>query len=295
MEPITLSSPAKVNLYLKILGKRPDGFHELETVMAALSLADEMRFEPRVSGITLECSAPGMPTDETNLAVRAAKLLQAKIGSQHGAHIVLQKHTPVGGGMGGGSSNGATTLVALNQLWKLNLSLAELQSLAAQLGSDVPFFLQPSVAMCRGRGEIIEPLQPGKFAAMKNMAVVLLNPGFGVSTPWAYKAYAARGGADAEPKLIAQPLLASLANGTLRDVASQLYNSLEEPVFHKYPILDIFKQSLLEAGAVGAMMSGSGATVFGLCQNERKAKAVGEKIAAKFGPSLWTHVARFIS
>src|ERR1051325_3774409 len=102
MESLTLLSPAKVNLYLKILGKRPDGFHELETVMAALSLADEMRFELRASGISLECRAPGVPTDDTNLAVRAAKLLQAKTGTQRGAHIILQKRTPVGGGMGGG-------------------------------------------------------------------------------------------------------------------------------------------------------------------------------------------------
>ncbi|MSR64423.1 MAG: 4-(cytidine 5'-diphospho)-2-C-methyl-D-erythritol kinase [Verrucomicrobiae bacterium] len=293
MEPISLPSPAKVNLYLKILGKRPDGFHELETVMAALTLADEMRYESRVSRITLECNAPGVPTDDTNLVIRAAKLLQAKTGTQHGAHIVLQKRTPVGGGMGGGSSNGATTLAALNKLWTLNLSLAELRSLAAQLGSDVPFFLQPSVAICRGRGEIIEPLPTGQFAALKGLAVVLLNPGFGVPTPWAYQAYAARGGAEAEPKQSVQPLLHSLSKGNASQVAAQLYNSLEAPVFNKYPILEIFKRSLVEAGAVGAMMSGSGATVFGLCESEETANAVSGKVAAKLGASLWTHVARF--
>jgi len=295
MEPITLPSPAKVNLYLKILGKRADGFHELETVMAALSLADEMRFEPRASGITLEGRAPGVPTDDTNLAVRAALALQKKCDVSSGAHIVLNKCTPVGGGMGGGSSNGATALVALNRLWKLNLPFADLQALAATLGSDVPFFLQPTVAMCRGRGEIIEPLQPGKFMALKNLAVVLLNPGFGVPTPWAYKAYAARGGVDAEPKRSAQSLLDSLSNGSPGAVASQLYNSLEAPVFHKYPILELFKQSLVDAGAVGAMMSGSGATVFGLCASESEARTVSKKIASMFGTSLWTHVARFVA
>jgi len=293
MDSITLPSPAKVNLFLRILGKRPDGFHELETVMAALDLADEMRFERRPCGITIECSAPGVPCDDSNLAVRAARLLQERFGIQAGTHIVLRKRTPVGGGMGGGSSNAATTLRALGRLWELSASQSEFETLASRLGSDVPFFLRPSVAMCRGRGEIIEPISAEKCRALQEAAVVLVNPGFGVPTPWAYRSYAARGGVSAEPKRDAGPLLRALASADLIALAGELYNSLEPAVFRKYPILEMFRRSLVEAGASGALMSGSGATVFGLCLNVRAAEDVRSKIMAKFGPSLWTHVARF--
>jgi 4-diphosphocytidyl-2-C-methyl-D-erythritol kinase len=293
MDSLALSSPAKVNLYLKVLGRRPDGFHELETVMAALSLADEMRFDLKPTGLSLECDEPGVPTDDTNLALRAARALQQKRGVNKGAHIVIRKRTPVGGGMGGGSSNAATALLALNQLWQLDASLAELQAIAATLGSDVPFFLQPGVALCRGRGEIIEPLGKDRCGSLRDAAVVLLNPGFGVSTPWAYRSYAKGGGAEAEPKRSISPLLNVLARGDVPGVASQLYNSLEATVFHKYPILGIFKQSLIEAGAIGALMSGSGATVFGLCENEESAEQVRTRITEKFGVRLWVHVARF--
>src|ERR1044072_826860 len=128
MESLTLPSPAKVNLYLKILGKRADGFHSLETVMAALSLAAEMRFELRPDGITIQCATPGVPADDSNLAVRAARLFQERFGrNDHGVQIFLRKRTPVGGGMGGGSSNAATTLLALNRLWAVNAGFEELQ------------------------------------------------------------------------------------------------------------------------------------------------------------------------
>lgn len=295
MEPVTLLSHAKVNLYLKILGRRADGFHELETVMAALSLADELRFESRPHGVTLECNLAGVPTDDTNLAVRAAKVLQAEFGVAHGVHIVLCKQTPMGGGMGGGSSNGAATLTGLNRLWNLGASTDRLRALAATLGSDVPFFIEPTVAVCRGRGEVIEPIPPDRCRALRGAGVVLLNPGFGVPTPWAYQSFAARGGAAAEAPRDVKPFLDALAGNDARSLAAHLTNSLEAPVFHKYPVLEMLKHSLLEAGAIGAMMSGSGATVFGLCENVAHAESVRSNITARYGASLWTHVATFAS
>lgn len=293
MDSLTLASPAKVNLYLKILGKRADGFRELETVMAALSLADQMRFDVKPKELTLECDAKEVPVDDTNLARRAAKLLREKFNVRQGAHITIRKQTPIGGGMGGGSSNAATTLRALNDLWNLKASASELQSIAALLGSDVPFFLQPGVALCRGRGEIIAPLAKDQCGGLEGLSVVLVNPGFGVSTSWAYKAYAARGGADAEGKRQAVRLLEALNVGTVDAIAAELFNSLEAPVFHKYPILNMLKRALLQAGAAGALMSGSGATVFGLCESEKNAQAVRDKVVAAFGPSLWTRVSSF--
>jgi 4-diphosphocytidyl-2-C-methyl-D-erythritol kinase len=294
MEPLVLSSPAKVNLYLEILGKRADGFHQIETLMALLGLADEMRFELRERDVTLECDVPQVPLDETNLAVRAARLLQRRqAGRNRGVHIAIRKRIPIGGGMGGGSSNAATTLRALNELWELNLSSSELHALAAELGSDVPFFLGPNLAVCRGRGEIIEPLDFKQSNTWAGLGIVLINPGFGVSTSWAYGAYAARKDAAAQKPPGIPALLEAMKRSDLPGLAAQLFNSLQLPVFYKYPILQIFAQDLPQAGAAGSLMSGSGATVFGLCRSMAQAEIVREKIAARFGSSLWVVVTSF--
>src|SRR5208283_4256437 len=178
-------SPCKVNLLLNILGKRPDGFHELETVLQPVNFCDELAFERGSGGIQLSCSEKNLPTDSKNLVRHAAVnfLSAAKIAG--GVKIHLEKKIPLAAGLGGGSGNAATTLLALNELFDRPLSGAKLRELAAALGSDVNFFLQDKPALATGRGEKIRPLEP--FPALRGRAFLLIHPGFGISTPWAYQ------------------------------------------------------------------------------------------------------------
>ncbi len=285
-------SPAKINLWLKILGRRPDGFHQLNTLMIPLSLADSMTFERAEKGIRLNCSDLTLPTDERNLVVRAALALQKKFGVRAGARIMLRKSVPVGGGLGGGSSNAATTLVALNQFWKLGANDAELLEIASALGSDVAFFLQSKPALCEGRGEIVTSVEC--VGALSKCWFVLVNPSFGVSTKWAYQHSGAKKVPSPKSK-VQSPKSEVLGVALPEDVgklARLLENSLEKPVFTKFPLLALLKRSLLRHGALGAAMSGSGATVFGIVRSRADGDRVARALRAEFGPTLWTCVAR---
>ncbi len=279
-------SPAKINLYLRIVGQRPDGYHELETVMLPLDFGDEMTFEPREAGIELVCDDPRLPVDETNLVVRAAKLLGAS-----GAKITLKKRTPLAAGLGGGSSNAATTLLALGR----NESPARLHELAARLGSDINFFLAGGAALCRGRGEIVEPIE-----CRLSAAILLVNPGFGISTKWAYERWAAGRARKGAAALTASAppvslLVRALAEDDLCGVSRSLYNSLEAASLEKFPVLQLLKEAMRAGGAAGALMSGSGATVFGLFADATAAQNCAHGIRQEFGPSMWTVVTRFRS
>lgn len=274
-------SPAKINLYLRIVGKRPDGYHELETVMLPLDFGDMMTFERQDTGIKLTCDDPRLPTNDTNLVVRAAKLLG--IG---GARISLQKRTPLAAGLGGGSSNAATTLLTLGR----GASPATLDALAAKLGSDINFFLTGGAALCLGRGELVEPI-----ACKLSAAILLVNPGFGISTKWAYANWA-----QAAQRLTVTPpavslLTRALAEDDLVGVCQSLYNSLEAPSVGKFPVLELLKDTMCAGGAAGAMMSGSGATVFGLFADPAAAKRCAAEVRGQFGPSMWTQVTNFKS
>ncbi|HUB87600.1 MAG TPA: 4-(cytidine 5'-diphospho)-2-C-methyl-D-erythritol kinase, partial [Verrucomicrobiae bacterium] len=178
-------SPCKVNLSLNILGKRPDGFHELETVMQPVNLCDELVFERGGDEIQLSCSDKKLPADSRNLIFRAAENFRVAAKVSGGVKIHLEKKIPLAAGLGGGSGNAATTLLALNELFERPLPLEKLYELAAALGSDVPFFLQDKPALATGRGEKIQPLE--KFPALDGKAFLLIHPGFGISTPWAYQ------------------------------------------------------------------------------------------------------------
>ncbi len=271
---LTLFSPAKINVYLRILGKRSDGYHDLETVMLPLDFGDEMIFEPRPAGLELICDDPRLPVDDSNLVVRAAKLLDAT------GKITLRKRTPLAAGLGGGSSNAATTLRALGRGQLV-------EDLAAKLGSDINFFLAGSAALCRGRGESVHPI-PCRLRA----TVLLINPGFGISTKWAYERWAevSAGWRAAPPDVTL--LLRALVEDDLEGVSRSLYNSLEAPSVRKYPVLSLLKDTMRQDGAAGVLMSGSGATVFGLFAEQRAAERAAEKIRERFGPSMWTQVTR---
>ena len=290
--PLTVFSPAKVNLYLRIVGKRPDGYHELETVMLPLDFGDQITLQSQKTGLTLECDNPALPTDDSNLALRAAKKLAEAFGVEAGAKIALKKRTPLAAGLGGGSSNAAAVLRGLNQLWDLNGPSEKLRALAASMGSDINFFMADGAALCRGRGEQVEAI-PCKFTG----TILLVNPGFGISTKWAYENWAK---AAAESRLTAPPpevslLLRALAEDDLAGVSGCLFNSLEVPSIRKFPVLELIKKAMRDGGAAGALMSGSGATLFGLFADAKAAETSAREMRERFGPSVWTKMARFAS
>ena len=281
-------SPCKVNLLLNILGKRPDGFHELETVMHPVNLFDEIRFERGGNGIQLTCDEPGLPVDSKNLVFRAADAFLKLHNRRGGVRIHLQKKIPLAAGLGGGSGNAATTLLALNELFDRPLSTAKLNELAAALGSDVPFFLQDRPALATGRGEKIRPLD--FFPALRGGAFLLIHPGFGISTAWAYQSLARFPAALNGRRGRADKLVSSLQAGDLRAAAGVFYNSLEAPALEKYPVLALFQEFLRANGAPAALMSGSGSTTFAIAENQAAAGSLLEKFKSKFGTSCWTAV-----
>jgi 4-diphosphocytidyl-2-C-methyl-D-erythritol kinase len=281
-------SPCKVNLLLNILGKRADGFHELETVMHPVNVFDELSFDRVTRGFHLTCSDPALPTDAGNLVHRAATLFFQKTEIRDGVRIHLEKKIPLAAGLGGGSGNAATTLLGLNEIFGKPLSTRALQDIAASLGSDIPFFLQTKPALGTGRGEKIQPLD--YFPAMKDAAMLLVHPGFGISTPWAYQNLArfpsALNGAPGR----AQKLISLLQTADLRTAGGEFYNSLEAPALEKYPLLALFQEFFRENGAAATLMSGSGSTTFALAQSLAAAEQLAEKFKAKFGATYWVSV-----
>ena len=288
MSSIEKQSPCKVNLLLNILGKRPDGFHELETIMHPVRVFDVLFVRRGSTGLKLTCNEPSLPTDGKNLVYRAAESFLAKAAIKEGIEIHLEKRIPLAAGLGGGSGNAATTLLALNELFGQPLTHLQLDAIAASLGSDVPFFLQSQPALATGRGELIQPYAP--FPSLAGGAFLLVHPGFGISTAWAYQQLARFPQALNGRRGRAAELLALLKTPELKASAKALYNSLEAPAFEKFPLLALFCEFFLENGAAGALMSGSGSTTFAVVENAPKAEAIAEKFRSKFGASNWTAV-----
>jgi 4-diphosphocytidyl-2-C-methyl-D-erythritol kinase len=283
------ASCCKVNLLLNILGKRADGFHELETVMHPVAFCDHLTFEHAGAGIQLSCSDPRLPVNSKNLVYQAAALFakSAGFGPGEGLRIHLQKNIPVAAGLGGGSGNAATTLLALNELFGQPLPAVKLAELAASLGSDTPFFLQAGPALATGRGEVIQPLDA--FPAMRGVCFVLIHPGFGISTPWAYQQLASFPAAVHGTPGRAQRLI-TLLQTSLEAGAGEFYNSLEAPALRKYPLLVLFQEFFRENGAPATLMSGSGSATFALTPTPDAAENLLEKFKVKFGPNFWTAV-----
>lgn len=275
---IRLRAPAKVNLFLEITGKRRDGYHTLSTVFQTISLADELTLAPAKT-LTLTCSNPSLPTDESNLVMKAALRLQNALGETRGARIHLKKVVPMGAGLGGGSSDAASVLLGLQKLWKRTLLPARLAALATTLGADVPFFLKGGLCSATGIGEILKPLKP-----IRNTWMVLVFPGFGVPTKEAY-------GRVCLP--YANPKSAAFTTKWLykapRQWAGHLFNRFEDSVFPAYPVLPILKQELLDAGADGALMSGSGASVFGVVTSAAKGRRILRQFRPRFPQSWLVH------
>ena len=263
-------APAKINLYLHILGRRADGFHELETLMTPISLGDTIDIDLIPNGaIEFTCSDPALSDAKDNLATKAARVFLEEFKLTTGVRIHLDKAVPVGAGLGGGSSDAAAVLLALRVLTKTDAPDSKLAELAARLGSDIPFFIYKTAAICKGRGEIIEPI-----TLSENYQGLLVHPGFGVSTPWAYKTYA-------------QNPQQGVLGRAFDDVT--LRNDLEPPAFSKYPWLPTVKAWFQKQPEVlDALMSGSGSSVFALTRSSENTWYLQQRFLAEFGETLFS-------
>ena len=266
-----IACPPKLNLYLRIVRRREDGYHELETVFQSVGGGDTLRAEP-AEALALRCSVPGIPTDHTNLVMKAALALRERFpeAASSGALLELEKRTPAGAGMGGGSVDGAAALVLLSRIWGLNPTADDLAELAAGLGSDVPFFLHGGTALARGRGEQLSPLHTPP------LWFVLLRPEVHVSTPWAYRQWSA----DACGGPSVEEFAEALSTGDPCAVASLLRNDLEPGVAAGVPEIAAAKSWLEAQDLPGVRMTGSGSVVFGIARDEEQAQTVAAREGA---------------
>ena len=269
---MTFLAPAKINLSLRVLSRCADGFHEIKSLLCPISLFDSLEITVRhQGGLELVCDDPSLPTGGENLVVRAARLFCSSCGIEPHLQIALSKRIPHGAGLGGGSSDAATTLIALNRLFETELEQRALAAMAADLGSDIPFFIYQSAALIRGRGELVEPKE-----FPQSLPLVLIKPPFGVPTSWAY-------GRWKDSREIPE-----VPYGLQAFAWGELVNDLERPVFEKYIFLALLKRWLLAQPEVeGALMSGSGSTVFAVLRSKEFATALGERVAREFGLDLW--------
>ena len=250
----TFRAYAKINLGLRILRKRTDGYHDIETVLHRVDLYDELNIDPSTS-LGLSSSDPNLPGNENNLCLRAASLLRKNLGITPGARISLKKKIPVGSGLGGGSSDAGTVLRELPAFWDVSADGNMLLRLALELGSDVPYFLHDGAALARGRGEVLE-----YFALSIPYTILLCTPRVHVSTAWAYSLV--KPGTREHHSNLKEILLEGLQNPT--DLSRHLENDFEPVVFEAYPLIRRIKDLMLQEGAVYASLSGSGSSVFGL-------------------------------
>ncbi|HAG52052.1 MAG TPA: 4-(cytidine 5'-diphospho)-2-C-methyl-D-erythritol kinase [Deltaproteobacteria bacterium] len=263
----TYLSPAKVNLFLRVLRKRADGYHDIMSLMQPISLYDEISLDIREGrGISIECDNISIPVDRTNLAFKAAEAFFKTTGINNKAIIKIKKRIPVAAGLGGGSSNAATVLMALNELTSLNLSANDLAKIGLAIGSDVPFFLVGKPCLAKGRGEILEPVELPKFW------YVLINPGFPVSTQWVYR------NLNLTKNIENININISKVSKNIVAIQRLLINDLEAVTLRKHYEIQELKDALLALDATGALMSGSGPTVFGVFLNKGKAKKAFEQI-----------------
>ena len=308
---ITLLANAKINLYLEIIGSRPDGFHELVMVMQSVALADHITLRPlNVPAIRLVCDHPQVPSDHTNLAYRAAGLVQKRFPNRTnrvgGVEITIDKKIPVGAGLAGGSANAAAVLFGLNVLWQLGLTRIELQEVGAELGSDVPFCLAGGCAIATGRGENIDPLPK-----TPQLNVVLAKyTSLSVSTPWAYKTYRqqfehtylplknAASLAERQARIHSGDMVRAISTRKNAALSSYLHNDFEKIVLPAHPKVSQLKEVMIaasaQAGGLGTLMSGSGPTVFTLCETPEQARQILQATRSQItDPDLQLHTAPF--
>src|SRR5919199_1834419 len=305
MRSYSLIAPAKINLYLEILGDRPDGYHELAMILQSIDLADQIDLRPiSTDTIRIHCDHPQVPQDNSNLAYRAVELMAqqfpdvfARLG---GVEITIKKHIPVAAGLAGGSTDAAAVLVGIDMMWQLGLTQPELQDLAAQLGSDVPFCLAGGTAIATGRGE-----QLSSLPAIDSLYVVLAKDrNLMISTAWAYQTYRSQFGhsyvQDTESlesrahRVHSGPMVNAIRHKNGSQIGQLLHNDLEKVVLPTTPQVSQLREAFQSSGALGTMMSGSGPTVFALCESETHAHEIQEQVRAMIpNPDVDFWVTRF--
>jgi 4-diphosphocytidyl-2-C-methyl-D-erythritol kinase len=255
MKEIVIESYGKINLGLDVLYKREDGYHEINTIMQQISLRDTLTIRDIEEDIVLGSNDDNLPLDSTNLVYKAWKALQEKTGINKGIEINIHKRIPIAAGLAGGSSNAAAVLKGLNELWKLNLRVEELMELGVKIGADVPYCIMGGTALAEGIGEKLT-----KLKSFGGKLVLLANPGIEVSSASVYNNLKLKN----NPQLDIKKMLSSLENNDLKSVADNMINVMEEVVIEEHPIIFEIKNEMKKSGALGALMSGSGSTVFGL-------------------------------
>ena len=262
---VTLKALAKINLGLDVLGKRENGYHDVRMVMQTIYLYDNVTItRTKEPGIQVETNLFFLPVDENNLAYRAAKMLIEEFDIKEGVHITLEKHIPVAAGMAGGSSNAAAVLVGMNQLFQLGLSREELMERGVLLGADVPYCVMRGTVLAEGIGEVLTPLPP-----LPKCYVLIAKPGISVSTKVVYEKLDS-GKIENHPDI--DGLLEGLEKQDIRQIAEAMGNVLERVTIEDYPVIEKIKDAMKEAGALNAMMSGSGPTVFGIFEDRKTAR-----------------------
>jgi 4-diphosphocytidyl-2-C-methyl-D-erythritol kinase len=270
--PVHILAPAKINLYLEVLGKRPDGYHEIETLILAVELNDEIHIAPDETGrLRLTCDAADLSAGDDNLVLQAARLLRQRTGCTRGASIGLEKRIPWAAGLGGGSSDAAATLAGLNELWELGLSTDQLALMGAELGSDVPFFFHAPAAVCTGRGEKVKPVAAGRA-----FDIVLVKPPMGLNTAEVYREQAAQQAETAPPG--SEAAVAALKDGDVEALGRALHNRLQAPAMRMRPALAELHQRMQRTAPAGCLMSGSGSCLFALCRDRREAEQVADDL-----------------
>jgi 4-diphosphocytidyl-2-C-methyl-D-erythritol kinase len=307
MQTYSLVAPAKINLYLEIIGDRPDGFHELAMVLQSISLGDRITLNAiGIDTVNVRCNHPEVPQDNTNLAYRAAALMaeqfpdaMAKYG---GVAITIDKQIPVAAGLAGGSSNAAAVLVGLDLLWKLGLTKEELQDLGAQIGSDVPFCIRGGTMLATGRGEVLSPLKN-----LDHFHVVLAKyNNLSISTAWAYKTYRQQFSQNyvSQPqdlqsrreRVHSGPIVSAIMHDEGEKIGKLLHNDLEKVALPEYPQILQLREAFASQGVLGTMMSGSGPTVFALTESQEQATAVATAVKQQMAdPNLGFWTAQLIS
>jgi 4-diphosphocytidyl-2-C-methyl-D-erythritol kinase len=288
LSTLSIFSPAKLNLFLAVTGRRTDGFHDLVSVVAPVEFGDTLRIEAGDAGeFALECDDAAVPTGEENLVLRAARLFAEKTGWGGGAKFFLEKRIPMGAGLGGGSSNAVAALRGLNSLSGELLRGAELAAVAARLGSDCALFLPGGPVVMRGRGERVEPLSAETAARLRGQRVLIFKPGFSISTPWAYAQLAADAGKNYLPAAEAEARLAAWLGHAKAPLEALLFNSFERPAFWKFPALPVLLDSLGTKFGLATRLSGSGSACFALLPDGTEVEAVKSHIREAWGATAW--------
>ena len=271
---MNIKAYAKINISLDVIGKREDGYHLLKMIMQNIDLYDIVQVEKIPNGISLECNKSYVPTDERNLAYKAAKLFKETYNIKSGIYINIEKNIPVSAGLAGGSTDAAAVLKIMNKMFNINVSQQELMDLGLKLGADVPYCICGGTALCEGIGEKVKKLKP-----FKNKILVIVKPPFGVSTKDVYKAFDLS-------KVIFHPktdeLIHNIEKNNFDFIAKNMKNLLENVTLGRYKIISIIKEEINSCGALGSMMSGSGPTVFGFFDDMLKAQKCYEKMKEKY-------------